>query len=365
MTFLVIIFILILVHELGHFFAAKRYGVWVEEFGLGIPPKIIGKKIGETIYSLNLFPFGGFVRLHGEQTEDNITKPKRAFINQSKKVKTKIILAGVLMNFLLAIVAFAIVYTKNGIPRQSDKVLVTQITENSPAFNAGIKPDDVVKKVNDVEIATVDHFISEVDKFKGKEVTLSLQRQNQDQLEEVTLIPRESPPEGEGPLGVAIVNPYEFYFPPLWQRPFIGIYYGFREAIVWGLAIIAGLFTLVKNLLTGTIPEGIGGPVTIFALSQKTVSLTERLNLLAFVSVNLAIINILPIPAVDGGRLFFIFMEKLTGKKVKPKIEASIHLAGIVILLSFLVLVTFKEIRMIRNLGIDGYIQYLTELQGE
>src|SRR4030065_637101 len=118
-VFILILSVLVLVHEFGHFIVAKRNGIKVEEFGLGIPPKLWGKKIGETLYSINLLPFGGFVRLHGESGEDKLQKPKRAFLGKSKKVRVAIVTAGVVMNFVLALVAFTIVYSTQGIPRET------------------------------------------------------------------------------------------------------------------------------------------------------------------------------------------------------------------------------------------------------
>src|SRR3989344_3183337 len=121
LIFLLVLSILVLVHEFGHFWVARKNGVWVEEFGFGLPPRIWGKKIGETIYSINLFPFGGFVRLHGEQEEEGITNPKRAFLNKSKKARVAVVVAGVVMNFLLAIASFAIIYSFSGVPRDLDR----------------------------------------------------------------------------------------------------------------------------------------------------------------------------------------------------------------------------------------------------
>ena len=126
LIFIVVLSVLILVHEWGHFMAARRAGLWVEEFGIGIPPRVWGKKIGETIYSINLLPFGGFVRIHGENTEDKITKPKRSFSNKSKRTRAAIIIAGVLMNVLLGITAFAFVYTFSGIPRETETVKIVE-----------------------------------------------------------------------------------------------------------------------------------------------------------------------------------------------------------------------------------------------
>src|SRR3989337_3302861 len=117
LIFIFVLSLLVLVHEFGHFIVARLSGVWVEEFGFGLPPRIWGKKIGETIYSINLLPFGGFVRLHGENSEDEVKEPKRAFINQDKKTRSKIILAGGFINFVIALLCFSLTYSLTGIPR--------------------------------------------------------------------------------------------------------------------------------------------------------------------------------------------------------------------------------------------------------
>src|SRR3989337_4187087 len=133
LVFLLVLSILVRVHELGHFIVARKMGILVEEFGFGLPPRIIGKKIGETLYSINLLPFGGFVRLHGENTRDGVTKPKSAFINKSKKTRISVIVAGVIMNFIFAIVAFSVVYSFSGIPKESNKVKIVGVAPESPA----------------------------------------------------------------------------------------------------------------------------------------------------------------------------------------------------------------------------------------
>src|SRR3989304_6555702 len=128
LVFLGILSLLVLVHELGHFFVARWAGIWVEEFGFGLPPRILGKKFGQTIFSLNLLPFGGFVKLHGEGSEEGVSKPKRAFINKSKKARVAVLLAGVLMNFLLGILAFGIVYSFSGVPKESQNVRIVDVS---------------------------------------------------------------------------------------------------------------------------------------------------------------------------------------------------------------------------------------------
>ena len=133
-VFILVLSVLVIVHELGHFIVARKSGVKVEEFGFGLPPRIWGKKVGETLYSINALPFGGFVKLHGELNDNDVVDKSRAFINKSKKVKTAVIIAGVIMNFLLGIVAFAIVYSFSGIPRETGEVKILEISTNSPNF---------------------------------------------------------------------------------------------------------------------------------------------------------------------------------------------------------------------------------------
>src|SRR3990167_8679060 len=127
LIFLLVLSVLVLVHELGHFLAARRAGILVEEFGFGLPPRIFGKKVGETIYSINLFPFGGFVKLHGEDDPASIVSADRAFLNKSKKVRAGIVVAGVIMNFILSIVTFSIVYSFSGIPKESENVKIIDV----------------------------------------------------------------------------------------------------------------------------------------------------------------------------------------------------------------------------------------------
>lgn len=356
LTFIVVLSILVLVHEAGHFLVARRAGVWVEEFGFGIPPRIFGKKIGETIYSINLLPFGGFVRLHGENTEDGISDKERAFWFKSKKKRVAIILAGVFMNFLLAVFAFAIVYSFTGVPRDTEDVRVIEVRENSPAALADIRKDDVVRSVDGEAITSVDEFIGLVDQKRGREITINLERDGT--RFETKAVPRENPPEGEGALGVVITTT-ETYFPPIWQRPFLGVYYGFKDAIYWGGIVIGGFATLFRDLFGGVVPKDVAGPVGIFALTTQAAKfgVLPLINFVGILSVNLAILNALPIPALDGGRLLFIAIESVFGRKILPKVEAAIHTVGMVILILLILAITASDIqRLITFGGISGYI---------
>lgn len=356
LVFLVVLSVLILVHELGHFIAAKKAGVWVEEFGFGLPPRVFGKKIGETIYSINLLPFGGFVRLHGESTEEGVALPAKAFLNKSKKTRSVIVIAGVIMNFLLGIFSFGLVYSFAGVPRQTKDVKIVEVIPGSPAEAAGLTVGDVIKNVDGKEITSTSEFIDTVETKKGEEVVLQVKRDGQ--LVEIPVTPRENPPAGEGVLGIVITTT-EIYFPPIWQRPIVGAYYGFKEAIFWGSTVVNGFVEIFRELLAGQVPQDVAGPVGIFALTSQAASfgVLALINFLGILSVNLAIINIIPFPALDGGRLLFIGIESIFGKKVLPKIEAVVHTVGMVVLIFLLLAITAHDIqRLIVAGGISGFV---------
>lgn len=349
-AFIVILSILVLVHEGGHFFAARRFGIWVEEFGFGLPPRAWGKKIKDTIYSLNWLPFGGFVRLHGENLEDTIQRPEVAFLNKSKKVRATVICAGVFMNIILGILAFSVVYTFNGVPRETGHVKVLAVSKDSPADAGGLKEGDIIDSLNGQLITNNDQFIKGIDQERGKEVSLNITREGKTDTVKVT--PRLNPPANEGALGVAIGS-REIYFPPIWQRPFYGIYYGFGDAIFWGKAVLTGFRDMILQSLSGHVPKDIAGPIGIYQVTNQVAALgiLPLINFMGVLSVNLAIINILPIPALDGGRLLFIIFEAITRKRVTPKIEATIHSVGMIALLGLLVVITFFDIKRLADAG--------------
>ena len=350
LVFLLVLSILVVVHELGHFIVARKMGILVEEFGFGLPPRIFSKKIGETVYSINLLPFGGFVRLHGETTEEGVAHPRRAFLNKSKKVRAAVVVAGVIMNFILGVVAFGIVYSFLGIPRETNQVKVVEIATGSPAQSAGIIVGDSIKSVDKKEVTTVGAFVSLIEEKKGKRTTVELLRDSE--TKNITLTPRDAPPENEGPLGVVITTT-EIYFPPYWQRPFIGVYYGFNEALLWGGRIVEGFVKIFRDLFVGVAPKDIAGPVGIFAITTQAAKggILELISFIGILSVNLAILNIIPFPALDGGRLAFIGLETFLGKRVLPKIEAIVHTVGMVILLLALLAITAQDIRGLIKAG--------------
>lgn len=357
LVFFAVLSLLVIVHELGHFLVAKKNGIWVEEFGFGLPPKLFGKKIGETIYSINALPFGGFVRLHGEMTKEGVTKPNKAFVNKSLWVKTAVITAGVIMNFLLAILMFAIVYSFTGIPKELKEVKVLDVATNSPAQIAQIIVGDKILSVDGVNVSNVPEFIKQIDDKKGKKVKLELQDRT------VTIVPRATPPAGEGPLGVAITD-VETYFPPLWQRPFYGAYYGTKDAIFWSKNVINGFINIFADLLHGRSPQDVSGPVGVFAITTEVAKtgILSLLNLIGIISINLTFLNIIPFPALDGGRLLFIIIEAIFGKKITPKFEAIVHTIGMVILLLAILAITIKDIRGLISAGsISSFLERMVK----
>jgi regulator of sigma E protease len=361
LLFLIVLSVLVLVHEFGHYWVAKRSGVWVEEFGWGLPPRAIGKKMGETIYSINWLPFGGFVRLHGETNEEGVTDPKRAFINIPKRKKAAIITAGVVMNFLLAIVCFSISYSFTGVPGDINAVKVVEISEGSPAAESGLNTDEYVVSVNGVRIADIDEFQKEITQFAGEEVSLGVGTTVESANRTVLIVPRVNPPEGQGALGVVIVDT-ETYFPPWYLRPFYGIYYGFKEALFWGATIIGGLIAMIANLFKGQVPGDLAGPVGIYAITTEAAKfgVVSLINFVGVLSVNLAILNILPFPALDGGRLVFVGLETFIPREKLNRYESAVNTVGMVFLLLLVLLISAVDVkRLIQAGSISGFIDSL------
>ena len=341
LVFFVILSVLVIVHELGHFFAAKFFKMRVEEFGFGLPPR--AKKLftkGGTLFSLNWLPIGGFVKLYGEDMEDeDQVKSSEAFFNKPAWQRAVVLTAGVTMNFILGIFLFATVYSFLGIPTKTDRVSIVEITKDSPAEKAGIEVDSIVKGFK-----TTEEFVSMVNENKGKEVTLNLIKNGQEK--KVVVIPREKPPVGEGALGVSLSNIEMIHF-PWWQMPFRGAVTGLQEAWAWGKEIVNNLGQLVYRVATGKgLPSDIAGPVGIYQVS-KSVYKMGSLAVLQFagvLSINLGVLNIMPFPALDGGRLIFIGVERIIGKKRKNKIEGYVHTAGMIFLLGLMALITIKDV---------------------
>lgn len=346
--------VLVIIHEAGHFFSAKWFGLLVEEFGFGLPPRAWGKKVGETLYSLNWLPFGGFVKIYGENRSEqsesypnatNNTRkiiesdgfvssgrdPDRSFSHQPAYKRALIIASGVLMNFLLGWVLISIVYMI-GIPQA---LLVTDVRAGGLADLAGIQTGDQL-----TDFKLVPDFVKFLDKNKSQEISLNVERGEEKIIVKVT--PRLSAPEGEGNLGVFLVEsglPKLGILESFWQ--------GLKTAVQMSGTIFLGLADLIIGVFTDiSILEKFIGPVGIVNVAIETAKLgiTHFLQLLALISLNLAVFNVIPIPALDGGRLFLLLVEKIRRRPLDPKIEMAISGFGFAFLFFLIIAITVKDI---------------------
>ena len=348
--FLIILSVLVLIHELGHFVAAKMFGIRVEEFGLGLPPKAfrLFRKNG-TDFTLNWLPIGGFVKLAGEDySEDENPLEKDLFFVKPIWQRAIVLTAGVVMNFVLGVVLFSCVYSYIGVPTKTDRVKIEEVTAGSPAEMVGLRVGDKIEKLKsdngELTIISVDQFVKLVGENKGKEITLGvISEDGKERLVKVT--PRENPPVGEGALGVLLTS-VELVHYPAWQMPFRGVVVGLNEAVAWGQEIGKGVFEMLYGVLMGKLPKDVSGPVGIYQVSTQVSKhgLIPVLQFMGVLSINLAILNILPLPALDGGRVVFLGIEKLIGKKLKNRFEGVVHTVGMVVLLGLMAMITIRDI---------------------
>lgn len=352
MTFLfffIILSILILVHEWGHFYAARKFGVRVDEFGFGFPPKIWGVVRNGTRFVFNLLPIGGYVKIYGEGGEGK--EEKDSFSSRNIRQRFIIVAAGVFMNMVLAWVFFSGAHML-GIPRIASEneivnasVTIIGVEADSPASETGLKFGDTIKSISfDNQILVVknlEEFRSEIKNYAGKEVTLQIQRNQKERS--VAITPRLNPPEGSGALGIAIE--YVFIAKSSWyQAPFKGI----KSVIQGTIGTFVGLFDAAKTFfIDGKTPTDLSGPVGIFIFASdiRELGISYILQFIAVISLNLAILNSLPIPALDGGRIFFMVLEKIRKKPLPIYFENTAHMIGLLLLLMLMALVTIHDIR--------------------
>lgn len=358
-AFVGVLFILVIIHELGHYWAARLIGVHVDEFGFGLPPRLWGKKIGNTIWSLNALPIGGFVRLAGEdEAGEDIEKHRKQlkgkhikdfFWGRSKLERSTILLAGVTMNFLLAVGITAGLLV-HGIEEPLPAVKIEAVLQNSPAEAAGIQPGDriigmIIPKENgesmDVPIRIPEELKEYTAKHAGKEITLIYKRGDDER--QTSLVPRTNPPENQGAMGIQMDYDTRIMKYPIYLAPFKAIELNITRA----RDMLVAIGTLPFRALEGqNIQNEVAGPVGIAQVVgvSALMGVIPLLNIISLLSLSLAVLNIMPIPALDGGRLLFIVIEAITGKTVNQELERKAHTAGFILLISFILLVSFNDI---------------------
>jgi len=346
----IVISLLILAHEWGHFYSARKLGIKIEEFGFGFPPCIFSKTKNGIRYSFNLLPFGGFVKIFGEHGEGE--GQKDSFISRPAWQRFIILSAGVAMNMVLAWVFFSMA-AGLGLPKVSDNpekgtpVSIIDIAPGSPAEKAGLRLGDKILEARSREITlrieSKKDLQNFVEAYRGEEITLVVERGKE--IKEVKAVPRVFPPEGEGPLGIGLARlsreRVPFYLAPLRGAETLWTNVGLT---------ITGLFSIVKTLISrGATMVTVTGPVGIFTFARDTQLLGSAffLQFVGILSVNLAILNFLPIPALDGGRIFFLAIEKMRKKRINPELENFIHTLGFVFLLLLMILVTYRDVMRI------------------
>ncbi len=321
--------VLVLIHELGHFIAAKNAGLLVEEFGFGFPPRAIAWKRGETVYSINWLPFGGFVKIYGEKGEGKADK--RSFAHQSLWRRFVIIAAGISINFIFGWLLLSIVFMTGA--RQA--VVISEVVKGSPAESVSLAANDEI-----VGFKTPEEFVAFTNAHRGQATTISIMHAGA--AREVTVTPRKDPTPGQGALGVAVVGAgFERlgFFDSLWK--------GLTVSIESMGEILKAFGSLVGDLVGhAQVPENVVGPVGIFGVAGQLGSLgmVYVLQLIALISLNLAVLNFIPFPALDGGRILFLIIEKIKGSPIHAKRELWANAISFGLLVLLMIIITTRDI---------------------
>lgn len=371
LLFIVILGLLIFVHELGHFYMARKMGIGVEEFGFGFPPRVFGvqksksdkrwhiigkfskrkkpEENGDVVYSVNWIPVGGFVKIKGEQGDKR--EDKDSF--SSKKIWQRVLVlsAGVGMNLILAFVIISIGFgfglpsmVGDSLPKsakvEDQRLQIVEVIEDSPSKIAGLELGDIIQSIDGNPIITISSFQDYIHPRADSEVTLSIKR-GQETFEKI-IIPRDYDETGEAKIGAWLAESGIVSYP--W---YVAIWMGAKSTISIMWQIMVAFYDILKNLIVSQkVSADIAGPVGIAVMTGQVVKLgfIYILQFTAILSINLVILNFAPFPALDGGRVLLLIIEKFRGKPLNKRIEAAIHNMGFLILLLVLVLITFRDV---------------------
>jgi len=358
-VFLVVLSIIVFVHEVGHFYTARKLGIGVEEFGFGYPPRMFGIKRKRMIYSINWIPLGGFVKIKGESGDH--AEDQDSFMNQPAWKRALVLFAGVFMNWFFAFVLLTIGFII-GLPGAVDsstdtagggaiisnrRVQIIEVYENSPAGRENLEIEDIIQSVNNLEFENADQMRDYLVANQDSELSFNIRRGKQDI--KINLTPEEIPElaqefeeyKDKKIVGINLIDSGIISYP--WYR---APWEGLKTTVNVTYRILDALYKIIKGGFTGEKIIEISGPVGVAIFSGRAYQMgfVYLLWFMALLSINLAIINILPIPALDGGRLLFLLIEKIRKKPINQKLEATIHNIGFILLMLLVVLITYKDI---------------------
>ena len=328
-----VLLLLVLAHEFGHYITARIFGVRVKEFAFGFPPRLASVHVGETDYAFNAIPLGGYVRMEGEDGE--ISSP-RSFAAKARWKRAIILSAGATMNVLIVpilLTAVAIV----GEPTM-DGIVIQQVQAGSPAEAAGLQPQELVLSANGARLTSEAQFEQIIDSSLGKSLSLTVSPTgNVQQTEQVVVTPRTQVQAGEGHVGIAFVPRVIPVRSPVWRAPVVGVQQSF--------SLIGAFFDGIGQMF-GSAGVQLSGPVGITKLTGEAAHAGPGplIELTALLSINLAIINMLPFPALDGGRLAVVALERVRGQRLDPRLEGTIHFVGFMLLITLMLVISFHEV---------------------
>lgn len=332
---LLIIAVLVLAHEWGHFIAARKIGIPVQEFSLGFGTKLFSVTRDEVQYSIRLFPLGGFVRMSGEEMGDN--EDPRGFNSRKPLEKILVSFAGPFMNFVLALIIFILVYAAIGIPTAVEEPIIGKVIAGNPAAQSGMQEGDQVIAVNGDRIASWNEFTAQIAATpKGEVLQVEVER-NGGQIVSLEMIPART--EGNANPTIGVVNAVQY------QR--LGVMNSMKMGLVQTYTMTILLLQSLGMLITGgAAVSDLAGPVGITKLVGDVARIgpVYVLNFAAFLSINLGLINLLPIPALDGSKIVFSVVEAVRRKPLDPEKEGFIHWVGFMLLMLLIVLVTYNDI---------------------
>lgn len=323
----IIIFLLvILIHEFGHFIVAKRNGVSVLEFSIGMGPKLFQRESNGTLYSLRVLPVGGYCQLEGEDEEND---SPNSLNNQSPLVRLKVILAGAIMNFILAFILLILLMSVSRVSTE-----ISGVIKDSPAYSSGLQTGDQIVSINGENVRDGEELLKRIKESQG-DLNIGVIRDSQSKNIKVT-------PRLENNIRKIGVNFQEEY-----NIKNFSIVKGFKKGLITFLNLTGMLYKFLGMLITGQLGlGGVSGPVGVvkeIGNAAKT-GVSNLIFLLAYFNINLGVFNLLPIPALDGGRAIFILIEMIFGKKISEEKEGYIHMVGLILLLALIAIVTIKDV---------------------